>query len=91
MYLECPVVAVNAGGPTETVVDGKTGFLCEQRPEAFAVALYRLIEEPKLGAALGRAGKAHVQVCCLLIHYRRRSSSCLTIHVPCFFIEIVLP
>ncbi len=25
-----PVIAVNSGGPLETIMDGKTGFLCEQ-------------------------------------------------------------
>lgn len=28
MYLGRPVIAINAGGPRETVVDQKTGFLC---------------------------------------------------------------
>ena len=36
MYCELPVVAVNDGGPTETVVDGLTGFLCRPDPESFA-------------------------------------------------------
>ena len=37
MYCELPVIAVNDGGPTETVVDGSTGFLCKPDPESFAV------------------------------------------------------
>ena len=36
MYCRLPVVAVNDGGPTETVVDGLTGFLCQPNPESFA-------------------------------------------------------
>lgn len=30
MYLQVPVIAVNSGGPRETVLSGTTGFLCEQ-------------------------------------------------------------
>lgn len=30
MYLQVPVIAVNSGGPKETVLSGKTGYLCEQ-------------------------------------------------------------
>ncbi|CAH0475750.1 unnamed protein product [Peronospora belbahrii] len=34
-----PVIAVCSGGPLESIVDGETGFLCEQKPEAFAEAM----------------------------------------------------
>jgi glycosyltransferase involved in cell wall biosynthesis len=30
MYLQAPVVAVNSGGPRETVAHGQTGYLCDQ-------------------------------------------------------------
>ncbi len=30
MYENTPVIAVNSGGPRETVVNGQTGFLCQQ-------------------------------------------------------------
>lgn len=38
-----PVVAVNSGGPVETVVHGETGLLCEPTPAAFAAALRTLL------------------------------------------------
>ena len=41
MYSELPVIAVNDGGPTETVVDGLTGFLCKPDPESFAEVTIR--------------------------------------------------
>ena len=41
MFLECPVVAVNSGGPLETVVDGETGFLCDPEPSEFAKSMKR--------------------------------------------------
>ncbi|GMF09513.1 unnamed protein product [Phytophthora lilii] len=37
-----PVVAVSSGGPLESIADGETGFLCEQKPEAFAEAMAEL-------------------------------------------------
>ncbi|KAF1775579.1 Myotubularin family [Phytophthora cactorum] len=37
-----PVIAVSSGGPLESIADGETGFLCEQKPEAFAEAMAEL-------------------------------------------------
>jgi alpha-1,3/alpha-1,6-mannosyltransferase len=55
-----PVVAVNSGGPLETIVHEKTGLLCEPTPQAFAEACARLILNRDEAACLGRAGRAHV-------------------------------
>jgi alpha-1,3/alpha-1,6-mannosyltransferase len=55
-----PVVAVNHGGPTETIADGETGLLCAPTPEAFATALARLLGEGGVAARMGRAGRARV-------------------------------
>lgn len=30
MYQQCPVIAVNSGGPKETILHGLTGYLCPQ-------------------------------------------------------------
>lgn len=43
-----PVVAVNSGGPVESVEDGITGFLCDSSAESFADAVLK-IEGGKLG------------------------------------------
>jgi len=55
-----PVVAVNSGGPLETIVHEKTGLLCEPTPRAFAEACARLILHRDEAARLGRTGRAHV-------------------------------
>jgi len=55
-----PVVAVNNGGPAETVVDGVTGLLCAAAPAAFAHALARLVADPVAAAQMGRAARDHV-------------------------------
>ena len=55
-----PVVAVNSGGPKETIVDGVTGYLCDNTPESFATALGKLISNPSLAQRMGAAGRKHV-------------------------------
>jgi len=60
MFARCPVVAVNSGGPRETVVSGETGFLCSQDPEMFAAAMGRFVEDADLSKRLGEAGRKRV-------------------------------
>lgn len=57
MYLQCPVIAVNSGGPLETIVHNVTGFLVEPHPEAFAEAMDTFFEQPKLRESMGKTGK----------------------------------
>ena len=52
-----PVLAVNQGGPLETVVNGTTGFLCDPAPEAFAKAIARIVSEPAIAELMGHQGK----------------------------------
>jgi glycosyltransferase involved in cell wall biosynthesis len=42
-----PVLATDRGGPRESVVDGETGFLRDDHPEAFAAAIRRLVDMPE--------------------------------------------
>ncbi|KAJ0172311.1 hypothetical protein K1T71_012284 [Dendrolimus kikuchii] len=56
MYFRKPVIAVNNGGPTETIVNEVTGFLCEPKSKAFASAMSILVLNPELGERLGEAG-----------------------------------
>ncbi len=51
-----PVIAVNRGGPTETVVHEVTGLLVEPQASAFADAMARLACDPTLARRLGEAG-----------------------------------
>jgi alpha-1,3/alpha-1,6-mannosyltransferase len=52
-----PVIAVNEGGPAETVIDGVTGFLRAPQATAFAGALSLCIADPDLCMRLGLAGR----------------------------------
>lgn len=44
MYCECPVIAVNSGGPLETVITGHTGILCSPTGACFANAMKDLLD-----------------------------------------------
>lgn len=50
-----PVLAVDSGGPRETVVDGKTGYLLPPDPGAFAARMHGLAADPSGALAMGRA------------------------------------
>ncbi|KAK0409536.1 hypothetical protein QR680_004606 [Steinernema hermaphroditum] len=61
MYMKTCVVAVNSGGPTESVEDGVTGFLCESTAEAFANAMEKSINDSSKVVAMGIAGHNRVK------------------------------
>jgi glycosyltransferase involved in cell wall biosynthesis len=52
-----PVIAVNEGGPRETVVDGQTGFLVEATPDAIAEKVALLFHDVELARELGRQAR----------------------------------
>ncbi|HOZ47846.1 MAG TPA: glycosyltransferase family 4 protein [Candidatus Hydrogenedentes bacterium] len=53
-----PVVATAAGGPLDTVLDGKTGFLTSPHSaDALAQAVCRVLEAPELARDLGVSGR----------------------------------
>lgn len=74
-----PVIAVNNGGPRESVVQGRTGWLCEPTPDAFA----RAYEEVAASAAtprlreMGVAARAHVEASFSLDAFGRKLEECL--------------
>ncbi|XP_046982729.1 alpha-1,3/1,6-mannosyltransferase ALG2 [Schistocerca americana] len=57
MHAKKPVIAVNSGGPTETVVDGVTGFLCEPEPDKFAEAMSKFVSNKPLVKRMGLQGR----------------------------------
>ncbi|MCC6614650.1 MAG: glycosyltransferase family 4 protein [Anaerolineae bacterium] len=57
-----PVVSTRRGGPSETIVDGETGYLVDPRdPEALARQVLILLRDADLRARMGAAGRAHVE------------------------------
>jgi glycosyltransferase involved in cell wall biosynthesis len=61
MALEKPVVAVDRGGPRETIVDGKTGYLVAPTPEAFADAMQKLADDERLAGEMGKAARVRAE------------------------------
>ena len=60
MYMSRPVVAVNSGGPLETVVNRQTGFLCEPDAQHFADAMTKFVMNKDLAKTYGKAGHSRV-------------------------------
>lgn len=58
----CPTIVSDVEGPLSIVDDGVTGLVAERgEPDAWAKALRRLIEDPRLAARLASAAKDAVQ------------------------------
>jgi glycosyltransferase involved in cell wall biosynthesis len=57
-----PVIAVNRGGPTETIQHEVQGFLEEPTPEAFASRMAELYFNPSRARAMGRLGFQHARL-----------------------------
>lgn len=61
MACECPVIASDADGFTEVVVDGQTGFIVPKKDiENTAKAIQRFIDNPELRSLMGRKGRERV-------------------------------
>ena len=67
-----PVIAVDCGGPRETIMHQKTGFLCPAIESHFAATMARLIKDPGLVERTGKAGKERF---CDLFSYEQFSQS----------------
>ncbi len=55
-----PIISVNEGGPTETIVDGKTGFLINS-PAQMAEKMKFIVEHPALAEKMGKDGRRRVE------------------------------
>ncbi|XP_050189222.1 alpha-1,3/1,6-mannosyltransferase ALG2 [Myiozetetes cayanensis] len=60
MYMRCPVIAVNSGGPLESILHNVTGFLCDPQPTQFAETMEKIVRDPLLKDAMGAAGRVRV-------------------------------
>lgn len=57
MYMRCPVIAVNSGGPLESILNNVTGFLCDPLPTKFSEAMEKIVRDPLLKDSMGAAGR----------------------------------
>lgn len=51
-----PVIAVNRGGPLESISHGRDGFLEDPQPDVFAERMRQLVDNPGDAFQIGRAG-----------------------------------
>ncbi|HEX5852066.1 MAG TPA: glycosyltransferase [Solirubrobacteraceae bacterium] len=80
------VVAVDAGGPTEIVEDGRTGVLARSGdPRALADALETLLDSPGLRQAIARAGRERFMEDFTDVAMRARFFECIeaVLDAPC--------
>jgi len=56
-----PVIAVNEGGPTESVIDGETGFLVEPSKEEIGRKMRELAEDRERTKTMGERGLENAQ------------------------------
>jgi len=56
-----PVIASNIGGPSETVLDGETGFVLEENPKEWAAKIERLMDDADLRKKMGKKGRKRVE------------------------------
>jgi glycosyltransferase involved in cell wall biosynthesis len=56
-----PVIAVNRGGPRETVVPGVSGFLEAEEPKALSARMAELVANPELARQMGQQGRRLAQ------------------------------
>lgn len=54
-----PVIAVNEGGPKDTIIDGKTGYLIHDEKE-MAKKMEKLVIHPSILEKMGRSGRNRV-------------------------------
>jgi alpha-1,3/alpha-1,6-mannosyltransferase len=56
-----PVIATATGGPLETIIDGKTGYLCSKPLiENFGKRMKEFVDNKTLSFQMGQEGKRHV-------------------------------
>lgn len=77
MALRKPVIAVNAGGPAEIIVNGETGLLAPSgSPQDLAMAIEKLLSDTDARSRLGEAGYRR-----FLKHYTATAMAAKTIEV----------
>lgn len=74
-----PSVAPDHGGPSEIVLDGKTGLLTDaDSPEAIAACMARLLQDPSLAKELGDSAYRHYREYYTLEKFADRFERALT-------------
>ncbi|CAH8534945.1 unnamed protein product [Schistosoma mattheei] len=83
MSLSRAVIALDSGGPKETVLHDSTGFLCtvhpiKQLPQTMATYLSKFVNDPELADRLGKAGCERVREKFSSITFKRELQTVVT-------------
>ncbi|MFH1442448.1 MAG: glycosyltransferase family 4 protein [Candidatus Micrarchaeota archaeon] len=57
-----PCIAVNAGGPSEIILDGKTGLLCKYDPADMAKAMEKMLGNPAMLKRMGKEAEKRARI-----------------------------
>jgi alpha-1,3/alpha-1,6-mannosyltransferase len=60
MYCSRVCIACNSGGPLESIIDGKTGYLCPPTIESFSNAMLTIVNNLSKTSTMGESGHEHV-------------------------------
>lgn len=60
MYCQRCIIACNTGGPTESIISGETGYLCDATPESWSSAMLTIVNNLEETKRKGKIGKEHV-------------------------------
>lgn len=78
MYCGLPAVAVNNGGPRETVINNTTGLLCESNGPSFGSAVMKLLNRTDVDPTrMAVAAKKHVKGEFTMVHFADKLESVL--------------
>lgn len=77
-----PVVAIDEGGARDIVVSGETGLLLPADPRALATGIAGLLNDARLRADYGAAGRARVQALFSLSQQRQRLTALYQALIP---------
>ena len=55
-----PIISVNEGGPTETILNNRSGFLVDATPTAFAEKMIYLAGRPEIVEQMGKEGYKNI-------------------------------
>uniref|UniRef100_A0A0M3KG51 Alpha-1,3/1,6-mannosyltransferase ALG2 n=1 Tax=Anisakis simplex TaxID=6269 RepID=A0A0M3KG51_ANISI len=72
MYMRSCVIAVNSGGPNESIENGSSGFLVESNARAFAEVMAKLVRGELNREEIGEAGRKRVQSLFTFEHFSRK-------------------
>jgi alpha-1,3/alpha-1,6-mannosyltransferase len=60
MSFGVPVIAINSGGPCETIIDGVTGYLCEPKNTVIGAQLLQMLSNRAEVKKISEAARKHV-------------------------------